>query len=86
MEYWILFRSAWTSPLRVPSSPTSLRQNSRSHLQPYNHPRTTSDPPYDVLPKRGRCLLSYGDDKDKDKEKVKDKDKNAEKTHHMLYF
>ena len=41
-----------------------------------NNPRTTSDPQYDILPKRGGCFLSYGDDKDKDKDKDKDTDKD----------
>ena len=29
-----------------------------------------SDPSYEVLSKRGQCLVSYSDDKDKDKDKV----------------
>ena len=39
-----------------------------------------SDPSFEVLTKRGRCLLSYSDkDKDKHKHKDKDKDKDREK-------
>ena len=39
------------------------------------------DPSYEILPYRGRCLLSYSDNKDKDKgkDKYKDKDKDKDK-------
>ena len=33
------------------------------------------DPSYEILPQRGRCILSNGDDKYKDKDKYNDKDK-----------
>ena len=33
------------------------------------------DPSYEILPLRGRCPLSYGDDEYKDKDKYKDKEK-----------
>ena len=33
-------------------------------------------PSYEILPKRGRCLLSYRDDEYKDKDKNKDKYKD----------
>ena len=32
-----------------------------------------SDPSYEILPKRGQCLLSYRDEEYKDKEKTKAK-------------
>ena len=41
------------------------------------------DPSYGILPKRGRCILSYGKDKDKDKykntEKIQEKCVNVYK-------
>ena len=33
------------------------------------------DPSYEILPQRGRCLLSNGDDEYKDKDEYNDKDR-----------
>ena len=38
-----------------------------------------SDPSYEILSQRGRCLLSNKDDKHKDKDKYKDKDNDKDK-------
>ena len=51
------------SPLR-----SFVRKKNLNHLLILvNHPRIMSDHSYDILLKRGRCLLSCSDDKDKDK-------------------
>ena len=42
------------------------------------------NPPYEVLPKRGRCLLLYSDDKDKDKDK--DRDRRSSKKNVLMYI
>ena len=44
-----------------------------------------SDPSYEVLTKRGRCLLSYSDDKDKEKDKYNDKDRKSSKMNRSMY-
>ena len=54
------------SPLR-----SFVRKKNLNHLLILiNHPRIMSDHSYDILLKRGRCLLSCSDDKDKNKDKM----------------
>ena len=43
------------------------------------------DPSYEILPYRGQCLLSYGDDEYKDKDKYKDKDRKSSKKNGFMY-
>ena len=45
-----------------------------------------SDPSYEVLPKRGRCLLRHSHDKDKDRGKDKDKDKDKDCSGDILVY
>ena len=51
----------------------ALKKNLEHLYNLKNHPGIMSDPSYDIFPKRGLCLLSYGDDKYKNKEKYNDK-------------
>ena len=45
------------------------------------------NPSYEILPRGGRCLLSYGDDEYKYKDKDKDKDKDeVHKRHNICYI
>ena len=46
------------------------------------------DPPYEILPQRGRCLLSNGDDEYKDnknKDKDNDKDGKSSKKNGLIF-
>ena len=69
-----------------PSCAKNLRKNSRSPLKPYKSYQDRVRPLiYEILLKRGRCLLSYSDDKDKDQDKDKDKD-NVLKRPNICYI
>ena len=59
-------------PLGTPSlvRPFARKKNLNHLYSLMNHPGTNPDLSYEILPERGRCLLSYGDDKYKDKDKV----------------
>ena len=43
------------------------------------------DPSYEILPLRGGCLLSYGDDEYKDKDKDKQKDTRNSENNVFMY-